>query len=40
MADALLHIAYAAEADGRGVNRDAMLLEDAMAGMGTKDERL
>ncbi|CAK9781497.1 Annexin [Cutaneotrichosporon oleaginosum] len=40
MRDGLLHIARFAEADGNGVHRDAMLLEAAMAGMGTKDERL
>jgi annexin A7/11 len=40
MRDGLLHIARFAEADGNGVHRDALLLEAAMAGMGTKDERL
>jgi annexin A7/11 len=40
MRDALLHIARKFEADGDGVQRDADLLEAAMAGMGTKDERL
>lgn len=40
MREALLHIARRCEADGDGVQRDADLLEAAMAGMGTKDERL
>ena len=40
MKDALLHIARKYEGDGDGVQRDADLLEAAMAGMGTKDERL
>lgn len=40
MRDALYHIARKFEADGDGVLRDAELLEAAMAGMGTKDERL
>ena len=40
MRDALLHIARKFEGDGDGVQRDADLLEAAMAGMGTKDERL
>lgn len=40
MRDALLFIANRYEADGDGVVRDADLLEAAMAGMGTKDERL
>ncbi|KAK0526682.1 hypothetical protein OC834_004718 [Tilletia horrida] len=40
MEDALLHIVLAAEGDGNGIERDAKLLEDAMAGMGTKDELL
>jgi hypothetical protein len=40
MRDALHFIARGAEMDGQGVTRDAELLEAAMAGMGTKDERL
>lgn len=40
MADALLYIAEKFEADGQGVNRDANMLERAMAGAGTKDERM
>lgn len=40
MKDALLYIAEAAERDGQGVERDAIMLERAMSGMGTKDERL
>lgn len=40
MRDALLYIAEAAERDGQGVDRDAIMIERAMAGMGTKDERL
>lgn len=40
MDTALRHIVTAAEGDGHGVHRDANLLEDAMKGMGTKDERL
>lgn len=40
MRDGLLHVARFAENDGEGVVRDANLLEAAMAGMGTKDERL
>lgn len=40
MKQALLHVARGAENDGQGVFRDATLLEAAMAGMGTKDERL
>ncbi|KAL7417105.1 hypothetical protein BDY24DRAFT_426420 [Mrakia frigida] len=40
MKDALLYIAEAAERDGQGVDRDAIMIERAMAGMGTKDERL
>ncbi|KAE8260715.1 hypothetical protein A4X13_0g186 [Tilletia indica] len=40
MEDALLQIVLAAEGDGRGIERDAKLLEAAMAGMGTKDELL
>ncbi|CAD6885550.1 unnamed protein product [Tilletia controversa] len=38
MEDALLQIVLAAEGDGRGIERDAKLINDAMAGMGTKDE--
>ena len=40
MKDALIYVARYAEADGQGVQRDAELLEAAMSGMGTKDERL
>ncbi|EIW65745.1 hypothetical protein TREMEDRAFT_70412 [Tremella mesenterica DSM 1558] len=40
MRDSLLYIAHGAEADGHGVNRDANMLEAAMAGVGTKDERM
>ncbi|WVQ75133.1 hypothetical protein IAR50_004742 [Cryptococcus sp. DSM 104548] len=40
MRDALYYIARGAEMDGDGVVRDAELLQAAMAGMGTKDERL
>jgi len=40
MKDALLHVARGAENDGQGVYRDVLLLEAAMAGLGTKDERL
>jgi hypothetical protein len=40
MRDALMYIARGAEADGRGIQRDADMLEAAMAGAGTKDERL
>jgi annexin A7/11 len=40
MRQALLYIAHGAKHDGRGVWRDAKLLESAMAGLGTKDERL
>ena len=40
MEDALRFIAEGAENDGRGVTRDARLIEESMKGMGTKDERL
>lgn len=40
MRDGLLQITRFAENDGDGVHRDAFMLERAMAGMGTKDERL
>ncbi|PWN53434.1 Annexin [Violaceomyces palustris] len=40
MEDALRFIVDGVEADGRGVERDARLIEDSMKGMGTKDERL
>lgn len=40
MRDALFFIARGVEADGDGVVRDCELLHDAMAGMGTKDERM
>ena len=40
MRDALMYIARGAEADGQGIQLDADMLEAAMAGAGTKDERL
>ncbi|KAN0060017.1 hypothetical protein ACQY0O_007990 [Thecaphora frezii] len=40
MEDALRYIVDGAEGDGRGLERDARLLEDSMKGFGTKDERL
>ncbi len=40
MRDALLYIVRGAEMDGQGVVRDAEMMEAAMAGMGTKDERM
>jgi annexin A7/11 len=40
MKDALIYIARYSENDGQGIQRDAELLEAAMSGMGTKDERL
>lgn len=40
MEDALLFIVNSALPGPPGVSRDAQLIEDAMAGMGTKDERL
>ncbi|WVW86705.1 hypothetical protein I302_108759 [Kwoniella bestiolae CBS 10118] len=40
MRDGLYYIAKGAENDGQGVVRDAELLYNAMAGMGTKDERM
>lgn len=40
MKDALLQVARGAEHDGAGVYRDTELIEESMAGMGTKDERL
>lgn len=40
MKDALLYIVEGAKRNDGGVWRDAKLLEKAMAGMGTKDERL
>lgn len=40
MRDALFFIARGVEADGDGVVRDCELLHAAMAGMGTKDERM
>ncbi|CDZ98721.1 Annexin [Phaffia rhodozyma] len=40
MKDGLLFITRGAEQDGDGVARDAEMLEEAMRGMGTKDERL
>ncbi len=40
MKDALLYIAEGAKREGRGVWRDAKLMERSMAGLGTKDERL
>ncbi|KAL9937040.1 hypothetical protein V8E36_004275 [Tilletia maclaganii] len=38
--DALLYVVLGAEGGGAGIERDAKLIEDAMAGMGTKDELL
>jgi annexin A7/11 len=40
MKDALIYVARYFEADGQGIQRDAELLDSAMSGMGTKDERL
>ncbi|WWC65670.1 uncharacterized protein I303_108291 [Kwoniella dejecticola CBS 10117] len=40
MRDGLYYIAKGAEGDGQGVVRDAEMLYAAMAGMGTKDERM
>lgn len=40
MKDALLYIANTALPGPPGISRDAQLIEDSMAGMGTKDERL
>ncbi|WWC73470.1 uncharacterized protein I206_107440 [Kwoniella pini CBS 10737] len=40
MRDGLYYIAKGAEGDGQGVTRDAEMLYAAMAGMGTKDERM
>lgn len=40
MRDALLYIANTALPGPPGIQRDAALLEESMAGMGTKDERL
>lgn len=40
MRDALFFIARGVEADGDGVVRDCELIHAAMAGMGTKDERM
>lgn len=40
MRDGLWFIARGAEMDGQGVVRDAELLNAAMKGMGTKDERM
>jgi len=40
MRDGLLYIVRGAEMDGQGVVRDAEMMEAAMAGMGTKDERM
>ncbi|WVQ66486.1 uncharacterized protein L199_004667 [Kwoniella botswanensis] len=40
MRDGLYYIAKGVENDGQGVVRDAELLYNAMAGMGTKDERM
>ena len=40
MKDALLFIANTVLPGPPGISRDAALIEDAMAGMGTKDERL
>jgi len=40
MDTALRFVATGVEDDGYGIHRDAHLIEDAMRGMGTKDERL
>lgn len=40
MKSALLFIAEGAKRDGNAQWRDAKMMEKAMAGMGTKDERL
>jgi len=40
MRDGLLYTVRGAEMDGQGVVRDAEMMEAAMAGMGTKDERM
>ena len=40
MRDGLSYLVKAYENDGQGVARDVEYLEAAMAGMGTKDERL
>lgn len=40
MREALVYVAKYHENDGQGVVRDVEYLESAMAGMGTKDERL
>ncbi|WWC93016.1 uncharacterized protein L201_007980 [Kwoniella dendrophila CBS 6074] len=40
MRDGLVYIAKGAENDGQGVVRDAEMLHAAMAGLGTKDERM
>jgi len=40
MKSGLLYLVKAYENDGQGIARDVEYLEDAMSGMGTKDERL
>jgi annexin A7/11 len=40
MRDALLYLVRYFEDGGNGIQRDAAMLDDAMSGMGTKDERL
>jgi annexin A7/11 len=40
MRDSLFFLVRYYEGSGRGIERDADMLQDAMAGMGTKDERL
>lgn len=40
MRDGLSYLVKGYENDGQGVARDVEYLEGAMAGMGTKDERL
>ena len=40
MGQALQFVARGAEDDGHGVFRDVEMIEEAMSGIGTKDERL